>query len=120
MTTAFLPLRGEHQVGRLDVAVDHAVLVRVLQAQRRLMDEVAGIGDRQRPLGLDQLGQVEALDVLHGQDEALAEPEGRVGGDDVGVVELGGRADLAEEAVEDAGPLDEVAADDLEDLRAGP
>ena len=47
------------------------------------------------PRGLDQLRQVEALDVLHGEDEALAEPDGRVGGDDVGVVELGRVADLA-------------------------
>ena len=43
-------LAGEHQVARLDVAVDHAVLVGVLQAQRRLVDEVAGVGHRQRAL----------------------------------------------------------------------
>ena len=79
LTTALVPLAGEHQVARLDVAVDHPVLVGVLQAQRRLVDEVAGVGDRQRPLGLDQLGQVEALDVLHREDDALAEPDGRVG-----------------------------------------
>ena len=118
MTTARLPLAGEHQVAGLDVAVDHAVLVGVLQAQGRLVDEVAGVGHRQRPAGLDQLRQVEALDVLHGQDEALAEAEGRVGGDDVGVVELGRGADLAEEAVEHAAAVDEVAADDLEHLLA--
>ena len=90
----------------------------VLQAQGRLVHVVAGIGHRQRPAGLDQLRQVEALDVLHGQHEALTHAEGRIGGDDVGVVELGRVADLAEEAVEDAAAVDEVAADDLEDLLA--
>ena len=82
------------------------------------MDEVAGVSDRQRPLGLDHLRQVEPFDVLHRQHEALAEPEGRMGGDDVGVMQLGGRPDLAEEAVGDSGPLDQVAADDLEHFRA--
>ena len=70
------------------------------------------------PLALTISRQVEPLDVFHGQDEALAEPEGRIGGDDVGVVQLGGRADLAEEPVEDAGAADQVAADDLEHLLA--
>ena len=47
------------QVGRLDVAVDHALLVGVLQPERRLADVVAGLG---RPaagrLALDQLAEV--------------------------------------------------------------
>ncbi len=103
---------------RLDVAVDHAALVGVLQPQRRLVDEVGGVGHRERPLGLDELGQVEPLDVLHREDQAAVEAEGGVGGDDVGVAELGHGADLALEAVEDAGALDDVAADDLEDLVA--
>ena len=104
-----VPRAGEHEVGRLDVAVDHAVLVRVLEAQRRLVHVAAGFGHRQRPLGLDDLGQVEPLDVLHRQHEALVESEGRVGGDDVGVMEPGGIADLAEEAIEDAAAADQVA-----------
>ena len=93
-------LAGEHQVARLDVAVDHAVLVGVLQAQRRLVHVVAGLGHRQRPAGLDQLRQVESLDVLHRQDEALADAEGRVGRDDVGMMQLGRVADFGEEAIE--------------------
>ena len=39
----------------------------------------------QRPLALHQPGQVVALDVLHREDEALAEPRGRVGRHDVRV-----------------------------------
>ena len=98
--------------------MDHALLVGVLQAQRRLVDEIAGVADRHRPLGLDHPGQVQALDVLHGEDDALAAAEGGVGGDDVGVAELGDGADLAEEAVEHAAAFDDVAAHDLEDLVA--
>ena len=71
-----VPLAGEHQVARLDVAVDEPFLVGVLEPEGRLVDEVAGVGDRQRPLGLDQLGEVEPLDVLHREDDALAEPGG--------------------------------------------
>ncbi len=90
----------------------------MLQAQRRLVDVVAGVGDRQRAAGLDQPGQVEALDVLHGEDEALADPQGRIGGHDVGVVEFGRVANLAKEAVKNAAAVDELAADDLEHLDA--
>ena len=48
----------------------------VLEPEGRLIDEVAGVADRQRSLGLDQLGQVETLDILHGEDDALAQPGG--------------------------------------------
>ena len=99
-------LVGEHQVARLDVAMHHARLVGVLQAERRLVDERAGVADRQRPLGLDHAGQVEALDVLHGEDKACAGAEGGIGGDDVGMLEPGDDADLAEKSVEHVGAID--------------
>ena len=118
MTTPFLPSRGEDQVGRLDVAVDHAPLVGVLQAQRRLVDEVAGVDHRQRAAGLHHLRQVFPVDVLHGKDDALTEPHGRVGGDDILVLQLGGRLDLTEEPVAHAGPLDQLPADDLEHFQS--
>ena len=116
-----VPLAGEHQVARLDVAVDHAVLVGVLQAQRRLVDEVAGMGHRQRPARLDQLGQVVGPRRTPWRRRgSRRHADGRVGGDDVGVMELGRGADLAEEALEHARAVHEVRADDLEDLRRGP
>ena len=90
----------QHQVVRLDVAVDHPLLVGVLQAQRRLVDELAGVGHRQRAPRLHQLGQVGPLDVLHREDQQVAHLHRRVGSDHVGMVEPGRRADLAEEAVE--------------------
>jgi len=53
---------------RLDVAVDHAALVGVLQAQGGLAGEVAGVGGRERAALLDQPGQGNALDELHDQE----------------------------------------------------
>ena len=81
------------------------------------MNEVARVSHRQRPLGLDHLLQVEPLDILHRQHEAIAEPEGRIGGDDVHVVQLGRRLDLAEEPFAHSGPFDQVPADNLEHLQ---
>ena len=111
---------SEHQVARLDVAMDHAMVVGVLKPLRRLVHVVAGMGHRQRPAGCDQPGQVESLDVLHRQHEALTEAKGRVGRDDVGVVKLGRIADLGEKAVRHAAAVHEMAADDLEHLRSAP
>ncbi len=44
----------EHQVARLDVAVDESLLVGVLQTESRLVSKLAGVSDRQRSLGSDQ------------------------------------------------------------------
>ena len=57
----------DHQVRRLDVAVDHVVLVDVLQPARRLANDLARLGNRQRPVLGDQLVEAHALDVLHHQ-----------------------------------------------------
>jgi hypothetical protein len=82
------------------------------------VDEVAGVNHREWPARLNHLGQVVPLDVFHRKYDAFAEPDGRVRGDDVLVLQLGGRLDLAEETVTHAGSLDKVAANDLEHLRA--
>ena len=71
------------------------MLVGVLEPLRRLVHIIASVCHRQRPAGLDEPGQVEPLDILHRQDDALTEAECRVGGDHVGVVKLGGVADLS-------------------------
>ena len=68
------------------------------------------------PLALTSAGQVEALDVFHGEDQAVAGAEGGIGGDDVGMPEAGDDADLAQEPFEGVGCIDEIGADDLEDL----
>ena len=48
LITARFPLAGQHQVARLDIAVDHAVFVRVLKPQGRLVHVVAGVHHGQR------------------------------------------------------------------------
>src|SRR5438552_252015 len=55
-----LALGREHEVLRLDVAVDHAALVGVLKAQGCLAGVMAGVGHRQRAAPLDQPGQADA------------------------------------------------------------
>ncbi len=97
-----LALSREHQVARLDVAMDEPLLVRVLEAQSRLIDEHASVGNRQRPLNLDHLREVEPLDVLHGEDDALTEPECRISRDDIRMPELGDGPHLTVEAIDDA------------------
>ena len=76
------------------------------------------MADRQRTLGFDHASQVEALGVLHREDQAFAGAEGGIGGDDIGMLEARHGADFAEEAFEHAGGFDDLAADDLEDLVA--
>ena len=112
------PVVGEHQVAGLDVAVDHPLLVRVLQPQRRLVDEIAGVADRNRPPGPDQAAEVQPRGVLHGEDEAAAAADGGVGADDVGVAEPGDGPDLPQEALGHLGIGGDLRADDLEDLLA--
>ena len=89
------PLPIQQQVRRLDVAMHHAVLVGVWQSAGRLQDAVHGLVERQRPLLLDERREVGAVDVLHHQEVRAAGFVGVVGGDDVGMFELGGGFDLA-------------------------
>ena len=60
----------DHDVGRLDVAVDDARLVRVGEAVAQLLGELQLADDAQRHAGADHLGERVPLDVLHG-DEGL-------------------------------------------------
>jgi hypothetical protein len=113
-----VPMARQHQVRRLDVAMDHPLFVRVLQRQRRRMDVDAGVADGYRPLGLDHAAQVQPLHVLHGEYETAAAPERGIGADDVGVPQASDGADLPQKALERAGLLDDSRADDLEDLVA--
>ncbi len=68
------------------------------------------------PLALTMRARSRPSTYSIGEDQAAAGPEGEIGGDDVGMPEPGDGADLAEEAVEHAGAVDDVAADEFEDL----
>src|SRR5947209_4026027 len=75
--TAAGSLRRQQQVRRLDVTMNEAGLMRVLQAQGRLTSEVERLGDRQRPVPLNAARQVDAVDVLH-LDEMLSIADVRI------------------------------------------
>jgi hypothetical protein len=108
----------DEQVGGLDVAVDQAALVSVLQAQRCLADVVAGLGHGQATRLLHEPAEVDAVDALHREEVGVADLPGVVHGDDVGVGQLGGGFGLAAESLEHALVGRVFVADELERDRA--
>ena len=55
----------EQHVGRLQVAVQHALAVRVHQPDGHLAEQLDGLGRRQRPVLAQQVFERAVLDVLH-------------------------------------------------------
>ena len=108
------PCRRQQQVVRLDVAMNHAALEGVLQAERRLPGVVARLVHRQRPGLLDQLGQIDAGHVFHDEQMGAVDLIGVEGANDVRMVELGGGANLAVEAAHGVGVVEAFLADELE------
>jgi hypothetical protein len=111
-------LPRQDQILGLDVAMNHALLEGVLQTLRRLLNIEAGMRHRQRSVRFHHGGEVLALDVLHGEDQQIAQLQSAVGGNHVDVVELGRRADLPQETFDRAGPIQQRFGDDLEDFEA--
>ena len=101
------------QVGRLDVAVDQAGLVGVLQAEGGLMDVVGGANRVKRAAALDQVLEADAVDVLHDEEVEFAVPVHVVGADDVGMAQLGDGLGLAVEAFDRAGVVGLAAGSTL-------
>ena len=77
----------EHQIRGLDVPMHQAVLVRVVEPDRRLADDLAGLGDGQLAVPAGQIGQVHALDVLHHQHRLAFDLPGVHSADHVGVID---------------------------------
>ena len=99
---------GEENVLRLDVAVDHAVAVGVVQPVRHLARDAQGFVQRQRALAAKSLAQRLALDVGHGVPQPAVGQRARVEhGEDVRVLQPGRDLDLALE------PLGAVRRDQL-------
>ena len=63
-----LALGIEHQVRGLDVPVHESMLLRALQAQRRLTGHFAGVRDAQRATPRHDLRQIQSVDVFHHQE----------------------------------------------------
>src|SRR5713226_2915269 len=87
----------------------------MLQAHGRLANVIAGAGNGQRAVALDDLAQVHAvLDVLHHQQVVAVDLGGVEGADDVWMIELGGGTDLPLKSLYRLEIDDAVLADNLE------
>ena len=64
----YVPVGVEQQVLGLDIPVNDAPLVRVLQSTSRLENAVHGIFDRKGAMYVHQFGQVLAIDKFHNQE----------------------------------------------------
>ena len=90
--------RQQHVLG-LDVPVDHAVLVRVLERLGRLARDPQRVFHRELALPPQPVPERLALDVRHGEPELTGSLARVVHGQDVGMLEPGGELDLALEAL---------------------
>jgi len=93
-----VPPRTE-DVGRLEIAVDDVLLVRVRQSVRHVPQQGQRVGDGARPGPPDALGEGLSLDVRHDVVEEAVGPPGVDEGEDVRVREARGEPDLLEEAL---------------------
>ena len=98
----------QQQVLGLDVPVNHALVVRVLERLGRLARDPQRLLHRELLLPPQPVAQRLALDVRHGEPEAAGRLARIVDGEDVGMLETGGELDL---------PLEPVGADGDGELR---
>ena len=89
----------QEQVDRLDIAMDQVAFVSVLQAERDLVEVLAGFLDRQRTGQADIFAQVGSLDVFHGEIKGIAGLIHVAKLDDVGMIEPGHRFHFLEETL---------------------
>ncbi len=84
----------DHQVQRLEIAMDHAAPVRVMNRERRVADQFD-----EPPHVLSRVGRQRlAVDELHGDEGSSVDRPRFVDGGDIGVVQLSGGLRLAEES----------------------
>ncbi len=111
---------AEEDVGRLDVAVDDAALVRLGQGARQLRDDRDDLARSHRPAGAQVVLEVAPLEQLHDDvGRALGRDAVVEGLHDVRALDLGSGGGLAGEAGGGLGALEQVAGHELDDdLRA--
>jgi len=96
--TSVLPSRVEQILG-LDVAVEDVVLVRVLEGLCRFAPDPEHVLERELPVPRQSLAQALALDVRHGEPQLSTRFARVEHGEDVRVLQPGGIADFALEAI---------------------
>ncbi len=109
-----LAAAAEHQVFGLDVAVDDAPLLRLVQGGGRLAQDVEHQPRFQTALFAHHLAQVVAGHVLLGDEVGAAGAAHLVHLDDVGVNQRGGGSGLVLEAADVGGVAREVGAENLQ------
>ena len=108
-------VRGQHQVRRLDVAVDDPHLVRVAEPRAQLEDQFQPADQAQRRPAADDLAERLTVDVLHRDERLALVLADVVDGDDVGMGQARRRTGFAGE------PLLDLVVEDRQDLdRDGP
>ena len=105
---------GDEHVRGLHVAVHEPLFVGGVEAVRDLLEEGDRARGSERVALRQELPQVGALHVAHGEEERTVFLSRLEDGDDVRVVEGGGHPRLPEEALAEAGVLRELGRDHLE------
>ncbi len=104
----------EHDVGALEVPVDHARLVGRGERRRHLFDERLGFLRAQTPAVRKPLGERDARKQLHRQEGERLVVEHVEGAADVGVRDAAREVDFAEEAFHRPRVVRDVGADGLQ------
>ena len=91
------PAIVKQHVVRLDVAVDHALAVGIVQRGGDLAGDANGLADGQLGFPAQPGAERFALDVGHDVEDRAVDPAGIEQGQDVGVLEVGGGLDLLQE-----------------------
>ena len=82
---------GDHDVPRLDVAVQESFAMSVLQCQRNLLNDLKRASFRKFAFFLEEFMHISAVHVLHDEVMAPSHSANVHRGNDVGVVQFGGR-----------------------------
>ena len=107
------PALVEQQIRRLDVAMNDAVLVRVLQRVAQRRDDSEGFLRREL-LGLQQLAQVHAIHELHEEEIKPPRLPEIINGDDVGMIQGREGVGLARESLGELGIRHALRCEQLE------
>jgi len=107
-------IRGEHDVGRLQVTVHHAGLVRRVERGRDLEPDASHLGHRERALPAEAIREGLAREVLHGEEEHAAGLAHVEGAGKAEVAHGVGHGHLLAEPLQRQGVLQQVAPQGLD------